>query len=77
MKPKTKAFFLNFVCFGLIFVTIRFGINYFFPRLPFLYASLISGVTTVFLSPRFASIPTKQGKKVFMKWIFFKDLREF
>ncbi|MDO5608536.1 MAG: hypothetical protein Q4G08_08795, partial [Capnocytophaga sp.] len=70
MNAKTKSFLFNFLCFGLIFITIRLGINYFLPEMKFLYASLISGIVTIFLSPRFAAIPTQNGEKVFMKWIF-------
>lgn len=76
MDTKTKSFLLNFLCFGLIFITLRLGINYFFPELKHLYASLISGVATIFISPRFASIPTDKGNKLFMKWVFLKNIKE-
>lgn len=76
MAPKTKAFLFNFICFGVIFITIRLGINYFFPELGRLLASLISGITTIIISPRFAAVPTDEGVKLFMKWIFFKDVKK-
>ncbi|GIJ93870.1 hypothetical protein ACI75Y_04475 [Capnocytophaga stomatis] len=76
MTPKTKAFLFNFICFGAIFITIRLGVNYFFPELKYLFASLISGAVTIFISPRFAAVPTDKGEKLFMKWIFFKGVKQ-
>lgn len=76
MALKTKAFLLNFVCFGVIFITIRLGINHFLPELKHLFASLISGLATIVISPRFAAVPTDRGEKLFVKWIFFKGVRK-
>ncbi|ATA72757.1 hypothetical protein ACILDT_04595 [Capnocytophaga canis] len=76
MTAKSKAFLFNFLCFGLIFITIRLGINYFFPELERLTASIISGVVTLFLSPRFAAIQADSGEKLFMKWIFIKGIKQ-
>ncbi|MDO4782228.1 MAG: hypothetical protein Q4A09_03300 [Capnocytophaga felis] len=76
MRPKTKAFLFNFVCFGVIFIAIRLGINYFLPELKHLFASLISGLATIIVSPRFVAVPTDRGEKLFVKWIFLKGVRK-
>lgn len=76
MSAKNKSFLLNFLCFGLIFITFRLGINYFFPELDRLWAALIAGVLTIFVAPRFAAIPTDKGEKVFMKWILLKNIKQ-
>ncbi|MDO4880842.1 MAG: hypothetical protein Q3983_06140 [Capnocytophaga sp.] len=76
MNAKTRAFLYNFLSFGLIFITFRLGINYFLPELNHLLASLIAGILSVFLAPRFGAFE-KQGREiVLMKWIFFKDVKE-
>ena len=76
MKPKTKAFLLNFLCFGLIFITLRFAINYFLPELNDLLAIFIVGFTSVIISPRFAAVKKQNKEVVLMKWFFSKDLKE-
>ena len=76
MNAKTRAFFYNFLSFGLIFITFRFGLNYFFTELNHFLASVIAGIASVFLAPRFGAFE-KQGRQiVLMKWIFLKDVKE-
>ena len=68
MNSKTRAFLYNFLSFGLIFITFRFGLHYFFTELNHFLASV--------LAPRFGAFE-KQGRQiVLMKWIFLKDVKE-
>ncbi len=77
MRPKSKAFLFNFLCFGLIFVLLRVVIfHVFFPEFATIFAASISGVVAIFLSPRFAALPTDQGEKLFVKWIFFRGIKK-
>lgn len=77
MNKKTKAFVFNFITFACIFFVIRLGLALLFPELQNLYAALISGALTLFLSPRFAAVPTDSGEeKLFVRWIFFKGVKE-
>lgn len=77
MATKTKAFLFNFICFGLIFVTLRLGVmNYFFPEASPAVGAIASGIIAIFISPRFAAIPTDTGEKLFMKWIFVKGIKK-
>lgn len=77
MALKTKAFLLNFICFGLIFITFRLGVmGCFFSEMSSMMAALISGVGAIFVSPRFAAVPTDAGEKLFMKWIFVKGVKK-
>ncbi|MDO5105913.1 hypothetical protein [Capnocytophaga sp.] len=76
MTPKNKAFFLNFVCFALIFMLLRTGLVYFFPQLSYVWFGLISGIVSVFVSPRFSAVHTEKGEKIFMKWLFSKEIKQ-
>ncbi|GIZ15120.1 hypothetical protein [Capnocytophaga catalasegens] len=76
MSAKSRAFLYNFLSFGLIFITLRFIVNFLLPELNYWIAVTISGFTTIFLAPRFGAFE-KQGREVvLMKWIFFKDIKE-
>lgn len=75
MSKKTKAFLYNLAGFTLFFVptwaicTNVFGMEGFLPK-------LIALVVSIFLSPKFQFIKTSSGDKIFMKWIFIKDIKE-
>lgn len=77
MHPKSKALLFNFVCFGLIFVLLRVVVfRVLFPEINTMFAALVSGFVAIFLSPRFATASTDQGEKLFVKWIFFKNVKQ-
>lgn len=75
MSKKTKAFIFNL--FGFTFFYI---ISYFlvmtFGVLQGLWIAATSFVISTLLAPKFQAVKTNEGEKLFMKWIFFKDLRE-
>lgn len=75
-SAKTRAFVFNFFAFGIIFISLRLVINYFFPELAFLIASLVAGMVSIFISPRFAAFERNGREVVLMKWIFLKDIKE-
>ena len=76
MKPKTKAFLFNFLSFGVIFVILRFGINFLLPETNYFLALMLSGILAIFFSPQFAAIPTEEGEKLFVKWFFWKGVKK-
>jgi len=41
-----------------------------------LWIAATSFVISTILAPKFQAVKTNEGEKLFMKWIFFKDLRE-
>lgn len=75
MSKKTKAFLYNllgFTTFYIIsyFVVMTFGV------LQGLWIAATSFVISTLLAPKFQVVKTNQGEKLFMKWIFIKELRE-
>lgn len=76
MKPKQKALVFNFLAFALLFVLIRFGLGALVSFSPLVLA-IIAGFSASILSPKFAAIPTEEGQRVSMKWIFMKGSREW
>ncbi len=76
MSAKTRAFLFNFLSFGLIFITLRLLVNFLFPQVVYFYASIISGILGVFLSPRFGAFERNGEDIVLMKWIFLANVKE-
>lgn len=76
MSAKTRAFLFNFLAFGLIFITLRLIINFLFPQMEYLYASVAAGIISVLISPRFGAFERNGKEIVLMKWIFIKGVKE-
>ncbi len=75
MKPKYKAFLFNFIGFALLFVIIR-SIMWFLLSSDSIYLAIVAAVLASVLSPKFAVTRTKEGEKLFMKWVFIKGVKE-
>ncbi|ALM06652.1 hypothetical protein SB49_01660 [Sediminicola sp. YIK13] len=75
MKPKFKAFLFNFIGFAVLFVIIR-TIMWFLLSSDSIFLAIVAAVLASVLSPKFAVSRTKEGEKLFMKWVFIKGLKE-
>lgn len=75
MSKKTKALLYNLICFALIFVALRFVLDI-YTQLSGLWLPLTAFVIGTILSPKFQAVVTKDGEKVFMKWLFVKGIKE-
>ncbi|WP_428225031.1 hypothetical protein [Flavobacterium sp.] len=75
MSKKTKGLLYNFIGFAIIFFSIRYGLTHFF-GLEGLTRSLIAFGIGTLLAPKFQTVNTKEGEKLFMKWIFVKGIKE-
>ncbi|BFM44453.1 hypothetical protein CFS9_30940 [Flavobacterium sp. CFS9] len=74
-KLQVRAFLYQLGCFAILFILFRFLVasytgltGFWIPMTAFIVATLIS--------PKFQSVKTKDGEKLFMKWIFIKGIRE-
>ncbi|MCL9808808.1 hypothetical protein [Flavobacterium luminosum] len=75
MNKKTKAFIYNFLGFAVFFFTARYLIgNY--TNLEGWWIPLTAFVVGTILAPKFQTVSTREGEKLFMKWIFVKGLKE-
>lgn len=74
-KLQIKAIAYQFVCFAILFFIFRYLIISYF-GLSEIWGALSAFVLGTVLSPKFLAMRTKEGEKLFMKWIFLKGTRE-
>ena len=74
-KLQVRAFLYQLGCFIILFTGFRFLI-YNLTSLTGLWVSFSAFVIGTILSPKFQAIKTKEGEKLFMKWLFLKGVRE-
>ena len=75
MKPKDKAVLLNFIAFVTLFLVIRLILGHYLP-INRIFLAVTSAILANILAPKFGAIRTKEGEKVFMKWVFRKGTKE-
>ena len=75
MSLKVKAFILQLISFATLFIICRYLlISY--THLEGIWISITAFVLGTILAPQFQAVETKEGPKLFMKWIFLKDVKE-
>ena len=75
MSKKTKAFFYNFIGFAIIFFTVRYLVAI-YTNLESYWIPITAFVVGTLLAPKFQTIQTNDGEKLFMKWLFIKGFKE-
>jgi pilus assembly protein TadC len=74
-KLQIKSFVLQLICFVILFTGFRYLVaNY--TNLSGYWIPLTAFVIGTLLSPKFQAIKTKDGERLFMKWLFVKGIRE-
>jgi hypothetical protein len=74
-KLQIRAFLFQLGCFAILFT----GFQYLFGMyldLKGLTLSFSAFAVGTLLSPKFQAMKTKEGEKLFMKWIFLKGIKE-
>lgn len=75
MGLKTKAFLYQLISFATIFIITNFLMrNY--TNLEGLWIPVTAFVVGTILAPQFQAVKTNEGEKLFMKWIFMKDVKQ-
>lgn len=74
-KLQLRAFLYQLGCFAILFILFRFLLER-YSGLTGLWIPFVAFVIGTLVSPQFKAIRTKDGEKLFMKWIFFKDVKE-
>jgi len=72
---KAKALFFNFIGFAFFFIILRYLSDYVVPTTE-IYGVVIAAILANVVAPKFGVIDTDAGKKIIMKWLFIKGLRE-
>lgn len=75
MSKKVKAFLYNLICFAPLFLISLYLIEKFTGLTGWL-APITAFVVGTILAPKFQAIKTSDGEKLFMKWLFIKEVKE-
>ena len=76
MSKTNKAFIFNLVGFAVIYLMVYFGLKTLLPNLSWFWIPLSAAVLGSLLAPKFQAVKGKNGEKLFMKFIFFKGIKE-
>lgn len=74
-RLQVRAFLYQLGCFASLFILARFLVEK-YSGLTGFWVPFIAFIVGTFLAPKFQAIKTKEGEKLFMKWVFFKNLKE-
>ncbi|NGY38061.1 hypothetical protein FQU23_011130 [Flavobacterium sp. XN-5] len=74
-KLQIRAFLYQLGCFAILFVSARYLVER-YTGLTDLWIPLTAFVVGTILSPKFKAIKTQDGEKLYMKWVFTKDVKE-
>ncbi|TRX41471.1 hypothetical protein [Flavobacterium restrictum] len=74
-KLQIRAFLFNMGCFAILFISFRYLVGT-YTNVTGIWISMTAFVVGTLLSPKFQSVKTKEGEKLFMKWIFIKEVKE-
>jgi hypothetical protein len=75
MSKSTKSLLYNFIAFAVVFFPFRFLIDA-YTNLDGLWIPALAFVFATLLSPKFQAMNTKDGEKLYMKWLFIKGFKE-
>ena len=75
MSKKLKAFVFQLISFIIFFVGCTYIFKQFF-ELQDLYIKLMAFVVGTVFAPKFLATQTKDGEKLYIKWLFIKGMKE-
>ncbi len=74
-KLQVRAFLYQLGCFAILFISLQFFINK-YTQLSGLWIPMTAFVIGTILAPKFQAVKTKDGEKLFMKWMFAKGIKD-
>ena len=74
-KLEVRAFLYQLGCFAILFISLQFLIDK-YTQLSGLWIPLTAFVIGTILAPKFQAVKTKDGEKLFMKWMFVKGIKD-
>ncbi len=74
-KLQIKAFVFQLLCFAFLFIVFRYIVSN-YTNLTGFWIPLTAFVVGTILAPKFQAVKTKDGEKLYMKWMFLKGIRE-
>jgi hypothetical protein len=74
-KLQVRGFLYQLGCFAILFISARYLVAR-FTGLSGLWIPMTAFIVSTLISPKFQAVKTKDGEKLFMKWIFIKGIKE-
>ncbi|KAF2517771.1 hypothetical protein [Flavobacterium foetidum] len=74
-KLQVRAFLYQLGCFAILFIAFRFLIAA-YTGLTGIWIPFTAFVIGTIVGPKFQAVRTKDGEKLFMKWLFVKGVKE-
>lgn len=74
-KLQVRAFLYQLGCFAILFIGGRYIVAV-YTGLTGLWIPMTAFIIATLISPKFQAVKTKDGEKLFMKWIFLKGIKE-
>ena len=75
MSKRTKSFVYNLLSFAAFFLPLQVVESY-FTSLKGIWIPMTAFVIGTILAPKFQAVTTREGEKLFMKWLFVKGVKE-
>ena len=75
MSKRIKSFVYNLLSFAAFFLPLQVAVSY-FTNLNGFWIPMTAFVIGTILAPKFQAVKTKDGEKLFMKWLFVKGVKE-
>ena len=77
MSKKVKAFVYNFLSFALFFLPSYYLIQHYGGlSITGFFIPITAFVVATLLAPKFQAVQTRDGEKLFMKWLLRKGVKE-
>lgn len=77
MSPKIKSILLNFAVFFPVYLLTYLILFNFVNETSQWWYPFVSAIVAFILCPKFQGAETKEGKFIFMSWIFMKGIKQF
>ncbi|KAF2508515.1 hypothetical protein EYY60_15410 [Flavobacterium zhairuonense] len=74
-KLQIRAFLYQLGTFAILFIAGRYVIAM-YTGLTGIWIPMTSFIVATIIGPKFQAVRTKDGEKLFMKWIFIKGIKE-
>ena len=74
-KLQVRSFLYQLGCFAILFISLQFLIDK-YTQLSGLWIPMTAFVVGTILAPKFQAVKTKEGEKLFMKWMFVKGIKD-
>ncbi len=74
-KKQIQAFVYQLASFAVLFIAARYAIAM-YTNLTGFWIPITAFVIGTLVAPKFQAVQTKDGEKLYMKWIFIKGFKE-